>query len=91
MAVSTRRPLKPAYLVHAFGAGVRLDTKPEHRQYHAADNAKIAEPEPKRRAVQDRERDVQSCTDGAVQDHNDGYDYMPDCYRGQSLSPNIDL
>ena len=66
-------------LINTFRPGIRLNAKPEHGQDHPTDDAEVAEPESERRPVQDRECNVQSGADCAVQDHYNSYDDMPDC------------
>ena len=61
---------KISYLIYALGADVRLNTEPEHGQYDPTDDAEVAEPESKRRPIENRERDMQSCANGPIGDHN---------------------
>ena len=61
-----------------------LDPKPEHGQDRAGDDAEVAEVVTEARADRDREGDVESCPEGAVQYHWDSdarraHDHDGDC------------
>jgi hypothetical protein len=54
------------HLINAFRTNESLDTEPKQGQNNSADDAEIAQPESKGRAIEDRERYVESGTNSAV-------------------------
>ena len=81
------RPDGLQHLVHALGAGARLDPEPEHGEHDAGDDGEVAEPEPERGVVQDREADVQPRADRPVEHHDDRDDDVPYSDGGEGLAP----
>ena len=64
-----------------------LDAEPEHGKDDSGYDAEIAEPEAEGRPVEDRERYVESGTDGPVEDDDESDDKVTESYRRQCLSP----
>jgi hypothetical protein len=58
------------YLVHTLRTDESLDAEPEHRQDDETDDAEVAQPEPERGAIDDRERYTKPDPDGTTK-HND--------------------
>lgn len=65
------------HLINAFRTNGSLNAEPEHGQNNSADDAEIAQPEPKRGAIEDREGYVKPGTDSAIQHHDDTDDDVP--------------
>jgi hypothetical protein len=57
------------HLVHTLRTNESLDTKPEHRKEDKTDDAEVAQPEPERGAIDNREWYTKPHTESAAQ-HN---------------------
>ena len=61
------------YLIHTLRTDESLDAEPEHGQDDETDDADVTQPEPERRAIDNRERYTKPDSDGTTQ-HNDNRD-----------------
>ena len=75
------------HLIDAFSTNGSLDAELEHGQNYSTDYAEIAQPESKRGAIEDRERNVKPGTNGAIQYHDDADKEVPQCNSWQRLAP----